>query len=220
MRDERHPQFRGFERVDAFSRNEAFARRTTPGPKSTMYAVSLTTIAVAGPHRRGPRQDFRSPERRPWSGLTTASAVAQRPPWRPTRPAHRDASSAATRESHPIRRERAEKSSTPARRVIESWPLPKCPPTRLRCFRPGIEANRTHSTRCYPWCTRSSSAGRALHEAGNTWPLASGHGARQRGLSAAHRGETGAVAEPRALLRNGGAADATDSGRCRAIAHV
>src|SRR6185436_15052136 len=31
----------------------ALARRTTPGPKSTRYAVSLTTIAVAGPDRSG-----------------------------------------------------------------------------------------------------------------------------------------------------------------------
>src|SRR6187402_830766 len=31
----------------------ALARRTTPGPKSTRYAVSFTTIAVAGPDRSG-----------------------------------------------------------------------------------------------------------------------------------------------------------------------
>src|SRR6476620_8606645 len=31
----------------------ALARRTTPGPKSTRYGVSFTTIAVAGPDRSG-----------------------------------------------------------------------------------------------------------------------------------------------------------------------
>src|SRR5260370_3519783 len=35
------------------SRTAALARRTTPGPKSTRYALLSTTMAVAGPERSG-----------------------------------------------------------------------------------------------------------------------------------------------------------------------
>jgi hypothetical protein len=42
--------FRRMERRNALS-NAPCARRMTPAPKSTRYAVPLTTMAVAGPER-------------------------------------------------------------------------------------------------------------------------------------------------------------------------
>src|SRR5437879_3447836 len=47
-------------------RNAAEARRTTPGPQSTMYGVSLTTMATDGPERSGSADGFPVPSSTIW----------------------------------------------------------------------------------------------------------------------------------------------------------
>src|ERR1700680_806205 len=53
MREEHHAQLRRFQCLNPSVHGSLRTPQTTPGPASTRYAVSLTTMAVAGSDRSG-----------------------------------------------------------------------------------------------------------------------------------------------------------------------
>ncbi len=85
-------------------------------------------------------------------------------------------------------------------------------PPRQRCSWPGTAASPTRSRRCCRSSTTSCVVSLPGICAGAQGAHAAGDRARQRGVSAADRGSGGAMAEPGALFRDGGATDAANSG--------